>query len=146
MLPVKIGTASSEITPLNPVSRQAWNIETALRDLLHAAEYTPGVTVDEESDHEQRLMFDVCLDGQLYQVSIVQSSMTPGALRPNLSPREREIARLISKGMPNKTIASTLNLSPCTVSSYTKRIFLKLNVNSRAEMVAKVLVGGLLKG
>ena len=51
-----------------------------------------------------------------------------------LSAREMEIARLISRGLPNKTIARTLELSPSTVSSHLKRIFLKLGVRSRTEL------------
>jgi two-component system, NarL family, nitrate/nitrite response regulator NarL len=66
-------------------------------------------------------------------------------LRVNLSPREQEIARLIAKGLPNKTIAAVLDISPWTVSTHLRRIFTKLGVSSRAEMVAQVLKEGLLR-
>jgi DNA-binding NarL/FixJ family response regulator len=85
------------------------------------------------------MVFELCLDGRNYTVSIVGFSAEDGDQRPHLSPRELDIARLIAKGMPTKTIALMLGLRPCTVSTYTKRIYLKLNVNSRAEMVAKML-------
>ena len=64
----------------------------------------------------------------------------------NLSPREQEIIRLICAGLPNKAISDVLEISPWTVGTYLKRIFAKLNVGSRAEMVAKVLQDGLLNG
>ena len=63
----------------------------------------------------------------------------------NLSPREQEIARLVARGLPNKTIAAVLEISPWTVSTHLRRIFTKLGVSSRAEMVAHVLKEGLLR-
>jgi DNA-binding NarL/FixJ family response regulator len=101
-------------------------VENAIRLLIEAS---GGVS------DEPQAMFEVRVDGQQYVVSIVQ----PDALYPSLSPRERDIAQLIAKGLPTKIIATRLGLRPCTVSTYTKRIYLKLNVNSRAEMVAKML-------
>ncbi len=56
-----------------------------------------------------------------------------------LSPREQEIARMIAKGYPNKTIAAVLEISVWTVSTHLRRIFAKLHVSSRAAMVAKAL-------
>lgn len=56
-----------------------------------------------------------------------------------LSPRELEIARMVAKGLPNKTIARVLEISTWTVGTYLRRIFAKLNVSSRAAMVAALL-------
>jgi DNA-binding CsgD family transcriptional regulator len=61
---------------------------------------------------------------------------------PALSPREYEIARMVAKGYANKTIASLLDISSWTVSSHLRRIFSKLDVTSRAAMVARLLDGG----
>jgi DNA-binding CsgD family transcriptional regulator len=63
----------------------------------------------------------------------------------DLSPREREIARMIAKGHPNKAIAAVLEISAWTVNTYLRRIFSKLGVCSRAEMVAKLMAAGLLE-
>ena len=52
-----------------------------------------------------------------------------------LSPREREIARMVARGYPNKTIAAVLEISPFTVNTYLRRVFAKLGVPSRAAMV-----------
>lgn len=62
-----------------------------------------------------------------------------------LSPRELAIARLIAQGLPNKTISSTLKISPCTVSTYLRRIFGKLGVTSRAAMVARLMQDNVLR-
>ncbi len=56
-----------------------------------------------------------------------------------LSPREREIVWMVSKGHTNLAIADVLGISTSTVSTYLRRIFTKLRVKSRAAMVAYVL-------
>jgi DNA-binding CsgD family transcriptional regulator len=66
------------------------------------------------------------------------------ATQGRLSPREAEVARMVARGYPNKTIAAVLEISSFTVSSYLRRIFAKLGVNSRAAMVALVIENHLL--
>jgi DNA-binding CsgD family transcriptional regulator len=56
-----------------------------------------------------------------------------------LSPREHEIAYLVGRGLPNKTIAANLGISSWTVSTHLRRMFAKFRVNSRAALVAKLL-------
>jgi DNA-binding CsgD family transcriptional regulator len=63
----------------------------------------------------------------------------------SLSQREKEIIRLVCGGLPNKAISDVLEISPWTVATYLKRIFAKLAVGSRAEMVARALQDGLLE-
>ncbi|RJQ76033.1 LuxR family transcriptional regulator [Pseudonocardiaceae bacterium YIM PH 21723] len=53
-----------------------------------------------------------------------------------LSPREREIAKMVGLGLTNKMIASMLDISLYTVSAHLRRIFVKLDVQTRAAMVA----------
>jgi ATP/maltotriose-dependent transcriptional regulator MalT len=61
-----------------------------------------------------------------------------------LTERERDILGRISQGMPNKQIARVLQISPETVKSHIKRIFLKLAVSTRAEGVSQAKSLGLL--
>ena len=61
-----------------------------------------------------------------------------------LSPREKEIARMIAKGFPNKAIAAVLDISVWTVSTHLRHIFAKLGVNSRAAMVARISTLGIV--
>jgi hypothetical protein len=51
---------------------------------------------------------------------------------------------MISQGFSNKCIARALEISPETVKSHVKRIFLKLAVNTRAEAVCRAGSLGLL--
>ena len=55
-----------------------------------------------------------------------------------LSPREREVARLVVSGHSNRDIAETLWLSPWTVQDHLKSIFAKLDVGTRAEMTSRM--------
>jgi ATP/maltotriose-dependent transcriptional regulator MalT len=61
-----------------------------------------------------------------------------------LSTRECDILALIGRGFSNKRIAQALKISPETVKSHVKRIFLKLAVGTRTEAVARAGVLGLL--
>jgi non-specific serine/threonine protein kinase len=56
-----------------------------------------------------------------------------------LSPREREVAVLVSRGMTNREIARTLVISDRTVDVHVARILAKLEFNSRTQVVAWVL-------
>ena len=62
--------------------------------------------------------------------------------RSQLSPREREIVRMVAQGHANKIIADYLGISAWTVCTHLRRIFAKLGVGSRAAMVAKLLETG----
>ncbi len=54
-----------------------------------------------------------------------------------LSPRERTVLTLISRGLSNKRIAIALEIAPETVKTHAKHILLKLNAQTRAEAVAR---------
>jgi DNA-binding CsgD family transcriptional regulator len=55
-----------------------------------------------------------------------------------LSPREQQIAGLISQGATTSEIAGRLHLSTHTVRDHIKSIFEKVEVSSRGELVAKL--------
>ena len=54
---------------------------------------------------------------------------------PELSTREREILELLAKGIPFAEIGTILMISPHTVTAHIKKIYRKLQVQSRGEAV-----------
>ena len=60
----------------------------------------------------------------------------------SLAKREIEIARRLARGAPTKTVAADLGLSLHTVVEYTRRIYRKLGVKSRAQLAARIHAGG----
>jgi DNA-binding NarL/FixJ family response regulator len=69
---------------------------------------------------------------------ILSQPLAEDPLAP-LTPREREVMELLVQGLPNKGIAHEMVISENTVKRYLKSIFEKLDVDSRAAAVAKVL-------
>ena len=67
------------------------------------------------------------------------AGVAPGLLAP-LTPREREVALLVVDGLADREIAESLCLSHHTVSQYVKRIYRKLDVDSRVALT-RVLLG-----
>jgi ATP/maltotriose-dependent transcriptional regulator MalT len=67
------------------------------------------------------------------------ASKTAAGARRILSPRECHILQLIGRGMSNKRIAQELKIAPETVKSHAKHIFVKLNVQTRAQAVARAV-------
>ena len=58
-----------------------------------------------------------------------------------LTPREREIAKLVSAGITNRAIASQLVLSERTVEGHVRSILAKLQLTNRTELAAWALRG-----
>jgi ATP/maltotriose-dependent transcriptional regulator MalT len=56
-----------------------------------------------------------------------------------LTARERDVLEMISQGCSNKRIARALEISPETVKSHIKHIFLKLEVGTRTEAVFRAV-------
>ncbi len=79
--------------------------------------------------------------GDVRCVVVRNDDDTSSVQQVTLSPREREIARMVALGYTNKTIARVLEISVWTVSTHLRRIFGKLGVSNRAAMVAVVSAG-----
>jgi DNA-binding CsgD family transcriptional regulator len=83
----------------------------------------------------EQVLFDIDVDGHRY---LLIKTVPVERCALSLSPREREIVRMVAQGRQNKVIASVLNISSWTVCTHLRRIFAKLGVSSRAAMVARV--------
>lgn len=135
---------ANDLLMLASLARDASGVEEALRSLLEAveAQRVPREgNVECESERDEQMRFQTLVEGKHYTVIVTPIAGPETRANHRLSPREQEIAYLMIRGLTNKAIAATLKLRPCTVSTYNKRLFLKLNVNTRSQLVAKLLAG-----
>jgi DNA-binding CsgD family transcriptional regulator len=117
------------------------DIDEILRSLvgrLEKSDYPVSADAGGTSRGEQVLL-DVEI-GDVRLVAVRRGAPSPMSM---LSPREREIARMVALGYPNKTIASVLDISSWTVASHLRRVFVKLQVTSRAAMITRLYDTGL---
>jgi len=63
--------------------------------------------------------------------------------KPQLTPRETEVLRLIAEGKTNKEIAAALGISPKTVSVHRSNIMSKLDLHSSVELARYAIRRGL---
>lgn len=70
---------------------------------------------------------------------LANNRMTAG-----LSPREREILELVAKGLTNKEVANTLQISQFTVRNHLNHITEKLEASDRTEAIFVALQTGLI--
>jgi DNA-binding NarL/FixJ family response regulator len=72
-------------------------------------------------------------------VASFQKSRQTGEKQVHLSPREEMVLNCLAKGLTYKQIADQLDISIDTIRTYLRRIYEKLQVQSRTEAVAKYL-------
>jgi DNA-binding CsgD family transcriptional regulator len=128
----KISSSSGSGTPT----------ENLIRRLVAEASSELEAIGNESNDRKGQVIIDTEIDGVRCLLTRLDK---PPAPRISFSPRESEIARMVAKGYPNKTIAAVLEISPWTVCTHLRRIFAKLHVSSRAAMVARLINGGIVK-
>lgn len=95
-----------------------------------------------QGESADEVLLELALDGMSYL--LIRRPVRHERPSVTLSPREREIVRLVAKGLPSKAIADVLDVSLWTVATHLRRVFAKLGVSSRAEMVAQAMKGNLL--
>jgi DNA-binding NarL/FixJ family response regulator len=119
------------------------SVESLVRELItQAGNGSEGSDREDNATTKRRIIVDAEVDGVRCLLTRLEKSPTFGI---SFSPRESEIARMVAKGYPNKTIAAVLEISPWTVCTHLRRIFAKLHVSSRAAMVARLINGGIVK-
>ncbi|KAA5836340.1 LuxR C-terminal-related transcriptional regulator [Saccharopolyspora hirsuta] len=80
-----------------------------------------------------------CTVDELIQFALGERNPAPTADAPvRLTPREREVARLVAQGLSNRQIAEQLVISKRTSASHIEHIMAKLGVTSRAQIAVWV--------
>jgi two-component system nitrate/nitrite response regulator NarL len=134
-------------TPRTKEHDEPGALETLVRQLVAEARHVapapthPAAEGREKEEGSGEVLFDYEVDGVRCVLARARSSSADAL---PLSPREREVARMIAKGYPNKIIASVLDISVWTVSTHLRRIFAKLGVTSRTAMVTSMFKRGRL--
>jgi len=85
----------------------------------------------------QQLNFLMDLISEVPSLRVINASG-----RPLLTPREEQVVALVAEGLGNREIARELNLSEHTIKKYLFRIFEKLGVSSRVELVLYAMNNG----
>lgn len=89
------------------------------------------------------------LDGGVYlpPSSLLAQPAPASAAALDLSPRQRDVLRLLIEGKPNKLICRELALSESSVKTHLAAVFRRLDVNSRTQaVVAAARLGLRFKG
>lgn len=63
----------------------------------------------------------------------------------SLSPREREVLRLVVEGKTSKEIAAMVGVKPSSIDTYRSRIMAKLEVTDLASLVRYAIRHGVIK-
>jgi DNA-binding NarL/FixJ family response regulator len=84
------------------------------------------------NSEQLRYVLDTLSNGHRRRLTDVQG-------RVLLTPRQQEIVYLVVEGLRNREIAKRLNISEHTIRNYLFRIFEKLGVSSRAELILYTL-------
>ena len=82
--------------------------------------------------------------GSPYLCGVAAALVAKSVTRTPLTVRESEILRLIASGLPNKLIASELNIALGTVKAHAKAILDKLGARSRTQATVIAAQRGLL--
>lgn len=114
-----------------------------------------GYVLKDASQDELRLAVRSVLAGKSYLSEDVAEKVIGGYLsggRPagsggweGLSPREREVLKLVAEGHGNKYIASYLSLSIKTVEKHRSNLMRKLDLHNTASLTAYAIERGLVQ-
>jgi DNA-binding NarL/FixJ family response regulator len=122
------------------------DISNAVRQgmVVSPSEQAPVIPAQAETK-QQPNVFTMSGDAVHKVISVQNNALVPTSAQmalfsaANLSCREIQIAMFISQGLTDKDIASKLNISPATVAVHNKKIFKKLDIHSRLELISKTI-------
>lgn len=131
-------SATSETQSIVPLEKEA-----LLKGLVNkVANIAPSKVFQQTQQTVDEVIYECDVDGTQYY--LVRRTQSPES-QISLSPREHAIAKLVAQGLPNTAIGARLDISPWTVATHLRRMFVKLDVNSRTAMITRLLEENLLQ-
>jgi DNA-binding CsgD family transcriptional regulator/tetratricopeptide (TPR) repeat protein len=116
-------------------------LESLIRQLIQHAARFRGRRGASSAEHGDGVLLDLEVDQ--VRCVLLRADLPHEPRLAKLSPRELEVAAMVAKGYTNRAIAKALRISLWTVDTHMRRIFAKLQVSTRAAMVA-TMAGGTL--
>jgi non-specific serine/threonine protein kinase len=123
--------------PISPAlhtlcTRYLANAPAPIGEAAWAAAWSLGhrMTLDEAIDYAHQEKKPDAMESAL--------EPSPGAAAAMLTPREREVAALLARGLTNSQIASALSMAPRTADTHVSRILQKLGLASRSHVAATI--------
>lgn len=127
-----VGTSPDYFHPVGVVHHQHISrVRTAMGDDRYHTALQRGCDLSEQAAVDYALETATAADEQR-QVSGDEADLTP---------RESQIAKLVSEGLTNREIAARLVIAPRTAEGHVQRILTKLGFSSRAQIAAWYVSG-----
>ena len=104
-----------------------------------------GYIIKSEAASEVLEAIEAVAHGEVYiskQMEKIMKKTTRQAVI--LTPREKEVLQLVSRGMSNQQIAEQLNIALSTVQSFRKKLNLKLRASNPVELITNARRAGLI--
>ena len=127
--------------PLQPEDRKLLDpyLVTARSSLSEAA-WQATLAQGRAMTPEQAIEYALSAEDPVLRPPVVRR---PGKGSAALTPREEEVAVLVSRGLTNRQIASELSISEHTVATHIAKILKRLGLSSRSRLSAWVAERGL---
>jgi DNA-binding NarL/FixJ family response regulator len=90
-------------------------------------------------------VLDTQIGSRVFRAFTIRSTRAASTeMKDKLTPRERDVMKLVARGKTNEEIAGPLGISLGAVKNHLYDIFSKLSVGSRTEAIITCLRGGIL--
>jgi DNA-binding NarL/FixJ family response regulator len=146
-MPVKDGIqATIEIRVLDPLARvlmlTTFDGDTDIYKALQAG--AQGYVLKSATGKELIPAIQAVAAGQRWIPKEIARRLASRKLFEELTPREMQVLQLLVKGLANKQIGDTLNITEHTVKDHLKSVFGKLQVEDRTEAVTAAIQRGII--
>jgi HD-GYP domain-containing protein (c-di-GMP phosphodiesterase class II) len=117
------------------------------RAMCEVRPHRPRLEAEHAAKELRALAASGSLDAGAVEAVVAAAGHAPRLRRPrpgNLTERELEVIRLLSRGLTNKEIATSLDISTKTAGNHLQHIFEKIGVTTRAAATLYAMQHGLL--